>query len=837
MPVKPPPRSGSAHRSLGSPRVARAAEADALAMSRQSLNDLRQDLFHVERRSSPVALDAALPSPLEAIELVHRRVGQRLTLSHLVSNGQLAPDALDLLRNISVAHEQGESLRVAPEVWQEVPWPATDEAVGVLRRVAKAFGQPETLVRIVDGTLDGYRSRSQLLGSEPAQRMVAAVESRYPSLGAARALAAIPELQSSVATFNRHTSLHDVLPSDFFDLYLLSRPNIAPEAISDRARDRQVIDRRVLVMGRAEDYVTQAGPLTNVTGISSWSYAKGSEENIFKNAPTRFFTADANDTNLLEIADRWKSPSDIEALVDAVPVHQVLSFYARRVELRPDDDELVTNLAAEFQRLLDRGDGSREVVLSALRLAQAAHLDIDRLSVGGVTLREAAERLELQTYGELRPFDVAKTLRVFAPGSTADSESRVRALEALQATDASAPSFRDIVAGVHAQLGAEGFEPLSWADLSEPQRERVIIALTADRHMAPTSMLTPLFVEGAEEPLVRRLRDVTKDGYAYIEPLNPYKFSELSRETQQYLFEPEASTDTLMLRRSLVLDRDFVPESFRATKLLYNSPERLLQQHRSMDEGAAVRTMFEVATLKGDDMADAYREMLKRLVATQRIDASTVDLALLTVNEPVLEPSQLEPIGDAFTALLRREPSQELALVRFMNELSVLSTSLKVSPQGIVVELLARAHAEELQQTPLRLEVASQDRSQRLAARLSEVPPAAATLTSFELRPDVGLAPMSSADAAAILPRLAFELRHLKLRLERMLVMSFIKGGTIALPLDAEQQAVSIANRSAAELLRDSTPQARHRLYTAARTLIGDVVATLEELGASLDAQ
>lgn len=398
-----------------------------------------------------------------------------------------------------------------------------------------------------------------------------------------------------------------------------------------------------------------------------------------------------------------------------------------------------------------------------------------------------------------------------------------------------------MLAGARKQLINGGLEPLRWQELSEPQQQRVLDALTADRNESATLILAPLFLEGGAEPLRNQLKEVTRQPYAGLTLWDPSGVRKLSLDDQLYLLDLDITTDVLMMRRELLLDKEFTPEIFTRKAFAPNTPDRFLTS-RARDEGIAVRTMCECATRKSPETLEAVRKLLAELVAAGRIGAAGVTAATLSTNEMVLDPGQLEPVSAAFSTLLR-QPNSEEALTKFKAQFEALKAAHGVEAEAVVAELLSKAHTQELKQgISLRDDVepeAQQDQpgvaDHSEPREVGEVPPQSATLSSFDRQFEFEQAYPSQLEAAALLPRLAFELRLLKLRLERKLVMSFIETGSFSKVEDFEAEAEAIANRISGAAFEGLSPAQKYRLFSAGRVLIDNVVSAIESLNSSLD--
>lgn len=368
---------------------------------------------------------------IAAIAAVRRRIGSQMTTAQLAAGGRMLSDGLELLRQAVVATESGHRVTIASEVWQQTPWPANDEVAALLRRAARAFERPEHQISFAGSTLDRYRSHVMALQSSPGRHIIDTVEARYASLGAARAMAGVPELSAAVDAFYRTVSLRDFLPDDVAELYALTHSD--REQPSRRQRS-QVSDRRTMSSGTSDEYVTPRGPLSLDSSVGWYREFNLSEDHLYQDNPSKFFSVHSTDKNLDAAADWWRRPEDTASLSERVPGELVMSYFARRLELYPDE-EMLHAIEGEFQRWLTKTKGDRESVLVALRLAQVAHIDFDSAitEVKGVdgqrlTLRQAAEHLRLPKYKDLKPVDVDYCFKRFEPGSAVSIEERVAAL-------------------------------------------------------------------------------------------------------------------------------------------------------------------------------------------------------------------------------------------------------------------------------------------------------------------------------------------------------------------------------------------------------------------------
>lgn len=602
-------------------------------------------------------------------------------------------DTVLLLRNFVRAKELGSQIMLLdPKRLWSMEWPVNEATAAVLRRAAQAFKVNERDITFGDATLEDFRiieAPESESAPAPAQarrerfNLIRTLNNYYPSFQVAQALSGDPELRVGVGAFLEQSRL----PSDLQQLtrrLLQLDTVVVPPPVAEEPTGAlpKLVDRRQ--QPHVGELILPEGPLAKDGPSSHAEYVA-----LLLKDPHEYFVGSATDEMLATIpTSEWSVSLWVSMFRDKqkpYSVGDIANFIARRVELGVPGRYALDNakypLISSNTTVTARSDDD---LLPLLRLSKALGLSADTVKVtrrdGRIsTLSEWADERSLPRHQSAPAGDAQAAAGTFAPEARATAQAKVEALQQLQSTESTAPTYVRVVEAAHQLLAGSGLAALELAELSVAQREAVLEALTADKHPVAAAVLTGLFTRGASDALERQLRVSGLDAAQAAEWASHAKAIERLDGPHQRFVTEGLEFDVLPLRLELA-GRERMSKQELA---------ELYARWRPHGEAAVVRALSGWALLRGQ--AEPFRQFLAEEAQRGRVQEASLTAGLR--GREALRPS--EPHAELL-ALAQELMAADASTAPKIGEAlrATLRATLPFVPRAqLVTELLTSLHA------------------------------------------------------------------------------------------------------------------------------------------------
>lgn len=453
----------------------------------------------------------------------------------------------------------------------------------------------------------------------------------------------------------------------------------------------------------------------------------------------------------------------------------------------------------------------RDALTDALKLPR---------TVSAATLRSLTDRRET-------PVDpTARAVRELLWSIEAKNvEKRLSRLEQLQSTDSTAPSFSQVMASVRQSVtvGREGFRrTFDWQKLSPSERERLMVALTADKHPVALAVLAGLFTKATFDglaPAFERLglsQAEAETWVGYTKRLRKMSSGDFLFATKNLEKNPVETSSFVARMRLLDFDEGTTAEELFTV---------VLDARPSGDESLVARAVAEFS-----DFLSVLRGNQLDLLLDDAVDRGLIA-------NPWSEDTVASEALEALAAAAREAAGsdQPEATARFMELARALPPEVDVS--RCIAQVLGQLHAEALKRqtglgevdglpkrsasvgwvgrsaAPISLEA-----RKSLWDALSATPTLAdmADVQSFAALEEFSPPPEAAAAARAKYPAVALQLDLLKRQLTHRTVLD---------AAGAKAKVLAALETHLGEALANATGAQKLEVFTAGRALMDELLA------------